>query len=198
MRGRKRKDGVVREPSGKISRNQTATAERKETIMRTVMETRARRAGIDIRNIDKSLGSGWTAEILRQIEPSLLQPWMESDVTAGLGREKDAVELWETVIDIRRVRTGFLRAVGFPPDHPRIVSLGVPDDHDTDDQEKPKSDFRSDSEKAESGKRAWAEMVEAMRKSQTEKFLMATIINCASIPGDLPGSLRRLKKALAI
>lgn len=133
-KGRPCTEDVEREPSGRISRNPSATKERREAVMRPVIEARAKSLGIEI-PVPKCL-PGETMdefaarqkardEMIRAAMPALRRPWVGSSVGPAISDEADVTDLWDAVVLIRGLRSAYIRAIEAQSEHPRGANMLV-------------------------------------------------------------------------
>lgn len=141
-RGRPAIEGVEREPAGRISRNPSETRERREAIMRPVIEARAKSLGMDIPVLKRLPGETMDEfaarqkardEMIRAATPALLRPWVGSSVGPAISDEADVTDLWDAVVLIRGLRSAYLHAIGAQSEHPRGANMPVaPSDESTE------------------------------------------------------------------
>ena len=121
-RGRPTKPGP-RTPSGQLSRARPQTRAEREAAMQTVLEVRARLAGLPLKP---------------ETVATLRQPWMGCRAGRVISSEPDNAELWQAICDIRRVRRAYCAAIGMTDEAKLQQAL------------KPNSEFPPDAEPVDS------------------------------------------------
>jgi len=204
-RGRPPKEGVVREPSGRVSRNPEATIERKDKAMKPAIEARCRQAGMDPDVIRRTLGKAAADKVLAAAADYVRQPWAGCIARRRIAGEDDVAELWQVISAIRATRRAYLTAINAPADYGATASLPVSTDTLTGDAaidvSKRTVDLRSEEERAHDARRRWCDLLNAMQAPSKDErgfqgLIMAVVINDAEVAGPLPHALRHIAKRM--
>lgn len=171
--GRPRKEGVEREPSGKVSRNPEATKARKESAIRTVVEARARHFGLIPPTMKQIPGEtmeefmarkGAREAMIRAVTPAMMREWTGCAVGQAIADQDDVTDLWKAVGLIRQTRERYLAAIDAPDEHAKAANLMIapsPDGTEPEARILP-SEPLTDEEEADAAIARWEALREAL------------------------------------
>lgn len=192
--GPKPKEGVEREPSGKISRNPEATRAQREAAIRTVVEARARHFGLIPAQMKQLPGEnmeefmarkGAREAMLRAATPAMRRGWTGCAVGEAISDQSDVVDLWEVVTRIRACRSGYLSAIDAPSEHAKTARLAVtpPDDPTEPEARLVRSEPLTEEEAAAAAISRWEDMREVIMQVHPLAVRFAVDRICAEVPG---------------
>lgn len=193
-RGRPAKEGVEREPSGKVSRNPEATARRRENAMRTALQARAKDLGLVPAHLTRVQGEtdeefaarrNARDRMIAASTPILNRPWLGCAAGRAIAGEIDVQALWDVIQEIRRVRMNYLRSIDAPKDQAKAANLLVAPSRESGgaDAGHVRSEPLTDEEFAGVAERAWHDLRDILEGHHPMAVRFTVDRVCSEVPG---------------